>query len=165
MATNMATAARSETNLTLTREFNFPRDLVWTAWTEPEHIAQWFGPEGFATRVEEYDLKSGGRFKYVMIGPDGKEYPGVSVFKEVSPKDRIVAVDDFGDSYKAENPDVPSSMEVTETFEELGKRTKVKISIEHASAEDKKKHEEMGVVDGWGSTLDKLDKHLAAMAK
>ena len=159
----MATAARSETNLTITREFNFPRDLVWTAWTEPEHIAQWFGPEGFSTRVEEYEFKTGGRFKYVMIGPDGKEYPGTSVFKEISPKDRIVATDDFGDNYKAENPDVPSGMIVTESFEDLGSRTKVTISIDHASADDKRKHEEMGVVAGWGSTLDKLEKHLAGL--
>lgn len=161
----MATAARSETNITITREFDAPRDLVWTAWTEPEHIAQWFGPEGFSTRVDEYELKTGGRFKYVMVGPDGKEYPGVSVFKEVSPKDRIVATDDFGDGYKEKNPDVPSGMIVTETFEDLDTRTKVTISIDHASAEDKRKHEEMGVVAGWGSTLDKLEKHLAGLAK
>ena len=159
----MATAARSETNLTITREFNFPRDLVWTAWTEPEHIAQWFGPEGFSTRVEEYEFKTGGRFKYVMIGPDGKEYPGVSVFKEVSPKDRIVATDDFGDNFKSDKADLPSAMVVTESFEDLGARTKVTISIDHASAEDKRKHEEMGVVAGWGSTLDKLEKHLATL--
>ena len=161
----MATAARSETNLTITREFNFPRDLVWTAWTEPEHIAQWFGPEGFSTRVEEYEFKTGGRFKYVMIGPDGKEYPGVSVFKEVSPKDRIVATDDFGDNFKSDKADLPSAMVVTESFEDLGARTKVTISIDHASAEDKRKHEEMGVVAGWGSTLDKLEKHLASIQK
>ena len=159
----MATAARSETNLTLTREFNFPRDLVWTAWTEPEHIAQWFGPEGYSTRVEEYEFKTGGQFKYVMVGPDGNEYPGTSVFKEITPKDRIVATDDFSDNYVEKNPDVPSGMIVTETFEDLGKRTKVTISIDHKSAEDKRKHEEMGVVAGWGSTLDKLEKHLAGL--
>lgn len=159
----MATAARSETNLTLTREFNFPRDLVWTAWTEPEHIAQWFGPEGYSTRVEEYEFKTGGQFKYVMIAPDGNEYPGTSIFKEISPKDRIVATDDFSDNYVEKNPDVPSGMIVTETFEDLGKRTKVTISIDHKSAEDKRKHEEMGVVAGWGSTLDKLEKHLAGL--
>lgn len=160
----MATATRSETNLTLTREFNFPRDLVWTAWTEPEHIAQWFGPEGFSTRVEEYEFRTGGRFKYVMIGPDGKEYPGTSVFKEISPKDFIVATDDFGDNYKTDHPDVPSGMIVTETFEDLGTRTKVTISIDHASAEDKRKHEEMGVVAGWNSSLDKFDRYLAHLA-
>ena len=98
------------------------------------------------------------------VGPDGKEYPGVSVFKEISPKDRIVATDEFGDRYKEKNPDVPSGMIVTETFEDLGGRTKVTISIDHASAADKKKHEEMGVVAGWGSTLDKLEKYLATIA-
>jgi len=161
----MATAARSETNITITREFNAPRDLVWQAWTEPEHIAQWFGPEGFSTRVNKYELKNGGRFDYVMIGPDGKEYPGTSVFKEVSPKDRIVATDEFGEDFKAGNPDLPSGMIVTETFEDLGSKTRLTISIEHPTAEDKRKHEDMGVVAGWGSTLDKLEKHLAGLAK
>ena len=106
----MATPARSETTLTISRDFDAPRDLVWTAWTEPEHIAQWFGPEGFSTRIDEYELKSGGRFTYVMIGPDGKEYPGTSLFKQVTPKDRIVATDEFGDDMKAQNPDLPPGM-------------------------------------------------------
>ncbi len=161
----MATAARSETNLTITREFEAPRDLVWQAWTEKDHIAKWFGPEGFSTRVDKQELKSGGRFDYVMIGPDGKEYPGTSVYKEVSPKDRIVATDDFGDEFKSGNQDLPGAMVVTTTFEEVGGKTKVTISIEHASAEDKKKHEDMGVVAGWGSTLDKFERYLAALAK
>lgn len=161
----MATAARSETNLTITREFDAPRDLVWKAWTEPEHISQWFGPEGFSTRIDEYELKSGGRFTYVMIGPDGKEYPGTSLFKEVTPKDRIVATDEFGDDMKAENPDLPAGMIVTETFEDLGSKTKVTISIEHLSAADKKKHEDMGVVAGWNSSLDKFERHLASLER
>ena len=159
----MATAARQDTNLTITREFSAPRDLVWKVWTEPEHIAQWFGPVGFSTRVDKHELKSGGRFEYVMIGPDGKEYPGTSVFKEVSPKDRIVATDEFGEDMKAKDPGLPSGMVVTETFEDLGSKTKLTISIEHASADDKKKHEDMGVVAGWNSSLDKLERVLAGL--
>lgn len=161
----MTAASRSETNLTITREFDAPRDLVWQAWTEKDHITQWFGPEGFSTRVDKHELKSGGRFDYVMIGPDGKEYPGTSVFKEISPQDRIVATDEFGDDFKAENADLPAGMIVTTTFEDVGSKTKVTISIEHASADDKKKHEEMGVVAGWNSSLDKFEKYIAGLAK
>lgn len=159
----MTAASPPETNLTLVREFNAPRDLVWRAWTETEHMTHWFGPEGFSTRVEENELRPGGRFEYVMIGPDGTEYPGTSIYKEISPQDRIVATDEFGDQMKAENADLPSGMVVTTTFEDVGSKTKVTISIEHASAADKKKHEDMGVVAGWGSTLDKFERYIAGL--
>jgi uncharacterized protein YndB with AHSA1/START domain len=159
----MTATSRSATNLTITREFDAPRDLVWRAWTEKEHIAHWFGPEGFTARVNENELRAGGRFDYVMIGPDGKEYPGVSIYKEVSPQDRLVATDDFGDEFKGGNADLPGPMLVTTTFEDVGTKTKVTISIEHASAGDKKKHEDMGVVAGWGSTLDKFERYVAGL--
>ena len=160
----MATAARSETNLTITREFDAPRDLVWKAWTETEHIKEWFGPEGFTTRVKTNDVVPGGKFDYAMIGPDGTEYPGTSIFKEIVAPEKIVATDDFGEEMKAENPDLPGGMIVTTTFEDLGgSRTRVVISTEHASAEDKKKHEDMGVVAGWNSSLDKFERVLAKL--
>ena len=159
----MTATSRSATNLTITREFDAPRDLVWRAWTEKEHMTQWFGPEGFTTRVNENELRQGGRFDYVMVGPDGKEYPGISVYKEVSPQDRIVATDDFGEEFKAGSADLPGAMVVTTTFEDVGTKTKVTISIEHASASDKKKHEDMGVVAGWGSTLDKFERYVAGL--
>lgn len=159
----MTAASRSETNLTITREFEAPRDLVWKAWTEKEHIANWFGPEGFTARVNENELRTGGRFDYVMIGPGGTEYPGISIYKEVSPQDRLVATDDFGDEFNGGNADLPGPMLVTTTFEDLGTKTKVTISIEHASASDKKKHEDMGVVAGWGSTLDKFERYVTGL--
>lgn len=160
----MATAARSETNLTITREVDAPRDLVWKAWTETEHIREWFGPEGFTTRVDENEVVPGGRFVYAMVGPDGAEYPGVSIFKEVVPTERIVATDDFGDEMKSQNPDLPGAMVVTTTFEDLGgSRTRIVISTEHSSADEKKKHEDMGVVEGWNSSLNKFERVLASL--
>lgn len=158
----MATPARSETNITIVREFDAPRDLVWRVWTESDHITQWFGPKGFSTRVDRNEVENGGRFDYVMIGPDGTEYPGTSVFKEVTPQDRIVATDDFGEEFKAGNPDLPSGMIVTTTFEDVtGPKTKVTISIEHPTAIDRKKHEAMGVIEGWNSSLDKAAAYIS----
>lgn len=56
--------------LVITRVFNAPRELVFKAWTEAKHVEQWFGPKGFTTRVTENDLRLGGQWYYIMIGPD-----------------------------------------------------------------------------------------------
>ena len=75
----MTAAANSQTNdreIVITREFDASRELFWDVWTEPKHVEKWFGPFGFTTKVIESDLKPGGVSSYIMIGPDGTEYPG-----------------------------------------------------------------------------------------
>lgn len=157
------TVAASDRELVLTRHFDAPRELVWKVWTEPKHMEAWFGPRGFSTRVKKLDLRPGGVSSYVMVGPDGKEYPGSGVFKEIVPLQKIVSTDGFGDDFP-EGMDVPQGeMVVTTTFEDEGTGTKLTIRIMHASVEDRRKHEAMGVGEGWHSSLDCLDEHLAAM--
>ena len=80
--------------LVIERVFNAPLDLVYAAWTTPNQIAKWYGPEGFETTVTEFDFRPGGAWRYVMHGPDGNEYPVVGTFKEIS-SDRIVTIDEF----------------------------------------------------------------------
>ena len=152
----------SDRELVITRIFDAPRDLVFKVWTEPEHIAKWWGPKGFTTRVEEMDVRPGGRSRYVMVGPDGNEYPVEGVFREVVPPERIVTSDEFGEDYetKGEDDDLPRGMVLTATFEALGDKTKLTLRILHGSAEDRRKHEEMGVVAGWNSSFDCLDDYL-----
>ena len=153
---------RADCTLVITRVFNAPRDLVWQAWTDPAHIAQWWGPEGFTTRVEEMDLRPGGQSRYVMVGPDGAEYPAQGVFREVVPPERIVSTDEFGEGYEQMTDiDLPQGMVITVLFEDLGHQTKLTLEIEHPTVEDLRKHEDMGVVAGWNSTLDCLAEHLA----
>jgi len=162
------TSQNNERELVITREFAAPRDLLWDVWNEPQHIEKWFGPKGFSTRVNALEFKVGGKFDYVMIGPDGTEYPGVSYYKEITPKERVVASDDFGDKMEEVMPDVdlPGAMVVTQLFDPIDdKKSKVTIRIMHASAEDKKKHEKMGVVQGWGSSFEDLDEYLAELQK
>jgi hypothetical protein len=56
------------------REFDAPRDLVFDAWTDPKHLAQWWGPNGFTTTTMSFDLRPGGVWRFVMHGPDGRDY-------------------------------------------------------------------------------------------
>lgn len=158
-------AADSDHALVIERVFDAPRELVWRAWTEPAHVARWWGPRGFTTRVEALDLRPGGRSHYVMIGPDGAEYPASGTFREVVAPERIVTTDEFGDGYEEANPDLPQGMILTCLFDEIdgGARTRVTLHVSHPTEEDRRKHEEMGVVAGWGSSLDCLDDHLAAL--
>ncbi|MBW4422671.1 MAG: SRPBCC domain-containing protein [Myxacorys californica WJT36-NPBG1] len=159
-----STGTESDRTITITRVFNAPRELVFKAWTDPKHIEQWWGPKGFTTRVLELDLRPGGRSRYVMVGPDGTEYPGKGVFREIVPPERIVTTDEFDEGFdKVMDADLPQGMVLTALFEELDGKTKLTLQIVHESADDRRKHEEMGVVAGWNSSFDCLDEYLATL--
>lgn len=159
------TGAQSDREIVITRVFNAPRELVYKAWTEPKHIEQWYGPKGFTTRVTEMDLRPDGRWCYIMIGPDGTEYPSKGVFREIVPPERLVATDEFGEGIeKVLTVDLPKGMVTTATFEDLGGKTRLTIQVMHDTVSDRRKHEEMGVVAGWNSSLDCLEEALQSMA-
>jgi len=152
----------AENELIITREFDAPRDLVWKVWTEPKHIEKWWGPLGFTTRVTDIDMRVGGRWNYVMIGPDGMEYPVHGVFSEIVPPEKIVTTDEFGDAYdEMPGVDLPKGLVATALFDDLGSRTRLTLRVSHATPEDRKKHENMGVVAGWNSSFEKMDEYLA----
>lgn len=149
--------------LELVREFDAPRQLVWTAFADPYHVSQWWGPKGFTNPVCELDLRPGGKWHHVMRGPDGRDYPTDSVFIEVTPPTRIVyrnaaataAV--FGD-----NPP-PSFVRVIE-FEDLGGgRTRLTLTAFFDTAANKDAVIRRGFREGTLESFDKLVAHLATM--
>lgn len=73
-----------------TRLFSAPRQLVFRAWTTPELIARWWGPQGFTNTFHECDITPGGTWLYTMHGPNGVDYPNHSVFVEIVPLERVV---------------------------------------------------------------------------
>lgn len=72
------------------RLFDAPRELVWRVWTEPQHIQQWWGPNGFTNTFETFDFRPGGAWRFMMHGPDGRDYQNESVFVEIAPPERLV---------------------------------------------------------------------------
>ena len=87
----------AEPELRLTRMFDAPRQLVWDAWTRPEHLERWQGaPEGMTVTLLEKDLRPGGRFKLCMRAPDGAEYWLQGEYLEVVPPERLIAAPDCG---------------------------------------------------------------------
>lgn len=137
------------------RVFDAPRELVFKAWTEPEHIVNWYGPDGFNTRVEEYEFEVGGAWKYVMVGPDGSEKPIVGTFTEITPPERVVTSDTSEGAF---------GLMLTVSFEDLGGKTKLTLHTLHTSIEQKKMHEEYGVMNGWQASFNRLEAHVASLA-
>lgn len=156
--TNINTSESSGLEILITRFVDAPRALVYKAWTELEQIEQWWGPKGFQTKVTELDFRPGGKWRYVMVGPDGTEYPSVGIFTEIIGLQKIVTTDEFGDASQSQGL---SGIICAVKFEDLpDNKTKLSLLITHRSPEDRETHEKMGAIEGWGSTLDCLDEYL-----
>jgi uncharacterized protein YndB with AHSA1/START domain len=81
----------SEDNvIVITRVVDAPRALVFEAFTQPQHLAQFWGPKGFSAPVCEVDLRVGGRFRVDLRGPDGATYPCTGIYREIVPGERLV---------------------------------------------------------------------------
>jgi len=80
----------SSREISITRVFNAPVELVWKAWTEPEHIKNWWGPDDFTNTINKMDFQPGGEWNLTMHGPDGTNYPNRSIFKEIIPHKKIM---------------------------------------------------------------------------
>ena len=80
----------SERELILTRLLNAPRELVWEVWTNPNHIKNWWGPNGFTNTIFNMDVKVGGEWNLTMHGPDGTDYKNKSIFTEIIKPEKIV---------------------------------------------------------------------------
>ena len=157
-STRVDTAAHG---VVIERVFDAPRELVWRAWTEPEHFMRWYGPAGMTTHVCQIDLRVGGRRFIGMRSPDGQEYHTTGVYREILPLERLVATESPSDASGHALP--PSrygmpegvSMEtiVTVTLEDLdGGRTKVTLNQAGFPSEDWA----AGAGRGWNEALDKL---------
>jgi uncharacterized protein YndB with AHSA1/START domain len=76
--------------IVITRVFNAPRTLVFAAFIDPEHIAHWWGPTGFTITIHQMDVRVGGRWEFVMHGPDGVDYDNLVVYREIHAPDRLI---------------------------------------------------------------------------
>lgn len=88
MSTTSTTPADGE--IVSERVFDAPRAVVFRAFADPDRLARWWGPKGFANTFHEFDLRPGGAWRFVMRGPDGAEYPLTKEFVEVAPPERVV---------------------------------------------------------------------------
>lgn len=144
--------------LVLTRVFNAPRTLVYKAWTEPKHVAQWWGPKGFTNPLVELDVRPGGIWRIHMQGPDGTIYPSKGVYQEIVPPEKLVMTDGFD-----QDPKPAQDMIWTVTFDEVENKTQVTIRVRCATIADREKIKEMGWREGTTQMLERLADYLPKM--
>lgn len=148
-------------DLILERTVDVPRELVWKAWTEPEHLKKWFTPAPWTTTKCEIDLRAGGAFRTVMRSPEGEEYPGVSCYLEVVENEKLVWTNALEPGYRPVRP-APAAGDEDLVFtaiillEPHGEGTKYTAIAIHRDEADRQKHEQIGFHEGWGKALDQL---------
>jgi uncharacterized protein YndB with AHSA1/START domain len=156
--------------LVIERVFDAPRELVFRAWSEPERLAQWWGPKGFALETVRLDFRPGGSFHYSMQPPQGPKMWGLFTYREIVPPERIVFVNAFADEQGAiaANPWLPDwAREVRNELllEDLGGRTRLTLRGRPLGATDAQRRlfVEMrsSMQAGFKGTFEKLDALLA----
>ena len=148
-------AEANSKEISATRVFDAPRHLVWQAWSSPEHLGQWWGPQGFTTTTKEFDLKPGGRWLHVMHGPDGTDYRNDITFTNIVEHELIGY--EHGPSPK---------FNVTVKFEDEGEaRTRLSFRMVFETIEERDKTAETyGAVEGLDQTLGRLREFVASGA-
>lgn len=144
------TAAPSAYELVIRRTFNAPRDLVFDAWTQAEHLDRWMGPNGFVTTTHSLDFRVGGEWHYVMRHAEHGEFPNRVRYREIVPGERLVYDHDAGVD------DDPRGFHVTVTFVSTGDQTEVTMRSRFSSKEVVEAAKRFGAENGGQQTLAKL---------
>jgi uncharacterized protein YndB with AHSA1/START domain len=144
-----------------TRLFDAPRELVFSAFTDPNHLAQWWGPDGFTTTTHSFDFRPGGIWRFVMHGPDGRDYQNRVTYEEIVQPERIVYRHDGGEDVEA------VQFRQTLTFEDLGgRRTRLTWHGRFPTAEERARViREYGADKGLSQTMARLVDYVATMAE
>ena len=152
LAAPHATAPVARREVTLTRTIAAPRDLVWAMWTEPRHLARWWGPDGFTNPVCELDLRPGGAIRIDMRAPDGTVHPMTGTVREVVRPERLVFV------AVARDRDGNALLELltTVTLAELGGQTRLTVQASAVAFVDAAIRMIDGMEAGWSQSLERL---------
>lgn len=152
-STNKPPAQVGEREIVITRVLDVPREIVFDAWTKEEHLSKWWGPQGFTSTIQKFELKPGGTWEFVMHSPDGVDFPNTHIFIEIVKPERIVIKHTVFPHFQA-----------TAAFEDLDGKTKLTYSTifeENAAVFDKVK---TYAVPGAEQCMDRLEEHLARMS-
>jgi len=157
MTAPVPTKPLAEREVTITRVFDAPRALVFKAWTDPQHLAQWWGPKGFTNPVCEFDAQVGGALRIHMRAPDGSVYPMKGVIREIVAPERLVftsiAVDASGNH-------LLEGLTTVVFAEERGK-TKMTLHARAIAVVEMAAAYLQGMAIGWTQSIDRLEAFVA----
>jgi uncharacterized protein YndB with AHSA1/START domain len=152
-------AALSDRELMVSRLIEGPRDVVFEAFTEVQHLSRWWGPEGFTTTTRAFEFSEGGVWEFTMHGPDGSDYPNWIQWMEIRPPEVIGLL-------HGEGPDDPEQFSSTFFFEERTDGTRVILRSEFKTkALRDRAAEEYGAIEGANQTLDSLAIYVAGRSE
>jgi len=152
------TGKTDDREIIITRVVNAPRDLVYKTFTEPEHVARWWGPAGFTIEIQDMDVRVGGSWSYIMSGR-GMIFPNFISYLEVVEPERLVYLHG---SNKGEEPEFMATI----TFEMQGPKTKITMhSVFGAAAVRDFVVSQFKAIEGGNQGLDKLEHYLKSITK
>jgi uncharacterized protein YndB with AHSA1/START domain len=158
VARNSIDTEQDPRSIIATRVFDAPRELVFAAFTEAKHLAQWWGPAGFTTPTSAIDVRAGGVWRFVMHGPDGRDYQNRITYDEIVKPERLVYHHGGGDDVE------PVQFQVTATFDDLGGKTRLTMTMVFPSAAERDRTiAEYGADKGLAQTLGRLEEYVATM--
>ena len=155
----------NKNELIITKLFNASIQVVFDAWTNPEHLKNWWAPKGFSTSYCSVDLKIGGLFRYCMTSPEGKNFWGKGIYQEINIPSKITYLDTFTDpdgnpvpaSYYGLKSTTIQDTKVEISFEEEGQKTKV--TVRYSAMVEIGVEQEMAK-QGWIDMLECLSNYL-----
>jgi uncharacterized protein YndB with AHSA1/START domain len=151
-------SSTADREIVTTRLIDAPRALVFEAWTDPQHVAHWFGPDGFVTTTQSMDVRPGGQWRFTMRGPDGTEWPNVVTYEQVVVPERLVYL--HGDDNE------PDMFHTTVTFDDRAGKTALTMRavFKTAAARDFVASER-GAVEGGQQTIARLETYVRTMGR
>jgi uncharacterized protein YndB with AHSA1/START domain len=151
-------SSTADREIVTTRLIDASRALVFEAWTDPQHVAHWFGPDGFVTTTQSMDVRPGGQWRFTMRGPDGTEWPNVVTYEQVVVPERLV--------YLHGDDDEPDMFHTTVTFDDRAGKTALTMRavFKTAAARDFVASER-GAVEGGQQTIARLETYVRTMGR
>jgi uncharacterized protein YndB with AHSA1/START domain len=144
-------------DLVFERIVDVPRELIWTVWTTPAQLKQWFTPSPWKTVDCEIDLRPGGLFRTVMRSPEGQELLNVGCYLEIVENEKLVWTNALAPGYRpCKTPEAMFFFTAVVTLEPHGNGTRYTALVLHGDEETCKQHEAMGFHEGWGKAFDQL---------
>lgn len=140
---------------TINKLLDAPIELVWEAWTKPEHIANWWAPKGMKLDIKKHEFRVGGDWEYSMLMPNGAEF---------STDGKYILIEELSKIFSTANfRPMTEGVEIQSIFKKEGAKTQFTFNVVHDTEAYRIAQEKMGAMNGWGSVFENLNSYLGTL--